>query len=187
MASILLVAAMWAQGRIGVEARVCRGFPCIGPANPGEVAVDLDDVDWHLIELLQADGRLSFTELGRRVSLSGSAVTERVRRLEERGVITGYAASIDTTKLGLPIEALVRARVRSLDTPRFRTAVLPLPQVVAADHVTGDECWILRVLCRDTAELEELVEKVQRYGETTTSLVLSSPLRRRPPARPGSV
>ncbi|MGW3966833.1 Lrp/AsnC family transcriptional regulator [Amycolatopsis sp. NPDC005003] len=146
----------------------------------------LDDVDWRLLELLQADGRLSFSELGRRVALSGSAVTERVRRLEERGVITGYAASIDTTKLGLPIEALVRARVRSLDTPRFRTAVLPLPQVVAADHVTGDECWVLRVLCRSTAELEELVEKVQRYGETNTSLVLSSPLRRRSVARPGS-
>ncbi|MDX3195467.1 Lrp/AsnC family transcriptional regulator [Streptomyces sp. MN03-5084-2B] len=144
----------------------------------------LDDVDWRLLELLQADGRLSFSELGRRVSLSGSAVTERVRRLEERGVITGYAASIDTTKLGLPIEALVRAR--SLDTPRFRTSVLPLPQVVAADHVTGEECWVLRVLCRDTAELEELLEKVQRYGETSTSLVLSSPLKRRPLSQPGS-
>ncbi|MEU0536704.1 Lrp/AsnC family transcriptional regulator [Amycolatopsis tolypomycina] len=146
----------------------------------------LDDVDWRLLELLQQDGRLSFSELGRRISLSGSAVTERVRRLEERGVITGYAASIDTTKLGLPIEALVRARVRSLDTPRFRTAVLPLPQVVAADHVTGEECWVLRVLCRDTAELEALLETVQRYGETSTSLVLSSPLRRRPVGRPGS-
>ena len=147
----------------------------------------LDDVDWRLLELLQADGRLSFSELGRRVSLSGSAVTERVRRLEERGVITGYAASIDTTKLGLPIEALVRARVRSLDTPRFRTSVLPLPQVVAADHVTGEECWVLRVLCRNTAELEELLGKVQRYGETNTSLVLSSPLRRRSVGQPGSV
>lgn len=146
--------------------------------------MDLDDVDWQLLELLQEDGRLSFSELGRRVSLSGSAVTERVRRLEERGVITGYAARVDTAKLGLPIEALVRARVRSLDTPRFRTAVLPLPQVVSADHITGDECWILRVLCRNTGELEALVEKVQRYGETTTSLVLSSPLRSRPAPRP---
>ena len=145
--------------------------------------MDLDDVDWHLLELLQEDGRLSYSELGRRVSLSGSAVTDRVRRLEERGVITGYRATVDTGKLGLPIEVLVRARVRSLDTPRFREAILPLPQVVAADHVTGDECWVLRVLCSSTAELETLVEKVQRYGETTTSLVLSSPLRSRPVGR----
>jgi len=145
--------------------------------------VDLDDIDWHLIELLQSDGRLSYSELGRRVSLSASAVTERVRRLEERGVITGYGASIDTTKLALPIEAIVRARVRSLDGPQFRANILPVPQIVAADHVTGDECWLLRVLCADTRELEELVERVQRYGETTTSLVLSSPLRRRPVVR----
>jgi len=145
--------------------------------------MDLDDVDWHLLELLQADGRLTYSELGRRVALSGSAVTDRVRRLEERGVITGYSASIDTRKLGLPIEAIVRARVRSLDGPRFREAILPLPQVVTADHVTGDECWFLRVLCRDTAELENLVERMQRYGETTTSLVFSSPLRCRPITR----
>ncbi|GAB3737153.1 Lrp/AsnC family transcriptional regulator [Amycolatopsis oliviviridis] len=141
--------------------------------------MNLDDLDWQLLELLQSDGRLTFSELGRRVSLSAPAVTERVRRLEEKGIITGYSASVDLTRLGLPIEAMVRAKVRSLDTPRFREAVLALPQVLDADHVTGDECWLLRVACRDTAELEELVERMQRYGETTTSLVFSSPVRRR--------
>ncbi len=141
--------------------------------------MNLDDLDWQLLELLQSDGRLTFSELGRRVSLSAPAVTERVRRLEEKGVITGYSASVDLTKLGLPIEAIVRAKVRSLDTARFREAVLALPQVLDADHVTGDECWLVRVGCQDTAELEELVERMQRYGETTTSLVFSSPVRRR--------
>ncbi len=141
--------------------------------------MNLDDLDWQLLELLQSDGRLTFSELGRRVSLSAPAVTERVRRLEERGIITGYSASVDLTKLGLPIEAIVRAKVRSLDTARFREAVLALPQVLDADHVTGDECWLVRVACQDTAELEELVERMQRYGETTTSLVFSSPVRRR--------
>ncbi len=141
--------------------------------------MNLDDLDWQLLELLQSEGRLSFSELGRRVSLSAPAVTERVRRLEEKGVITGYSASVDPTKLGLPIEAMVRARVRSLDTPRFRKAILTLPQVLGADHVTGDECWLLRVACRNTRELEELVERMQRYGETTTSLVFSSPVRQR--------
>jgi len=106
-------------------------------------------------------------------------VTERVRRLEAKGVITGYSASIDLTKLGLPIEAIVRAKVRSLDTARFRETILALPQVLDADHVTGDECWLVRMACRNTAELEELAERMQRYGETTTSLVFSSPVRRR--------
>jgi Lrp/AsnC family leucine-responsive transcriptional regulator len=99
-------------------------------------------------------------------------------------VITGYAARVDVTRLGLQIHAVVRARVRSLDSPRFRENILTLPQVVDADHVTGDECWLLRVLCRDTAELEEFVERTQRYGETTTSLIFSSPVRGRPIRRP---
>ncbi|WP_336162133.1 Lrp/AsnC family transcriptional regulator [Amycolatopsis sp. VC5-11] len=141
--------------------------------------MDLDDVDRQLLELLQSDGRLTFSELGRRVSLSAPAVTERVRRLEQRGVITGYAARVDPEKLGRPVQAIVRVRVRSLDGPRFRETILPLPEITDADHVTGDECWQLRVHCRTTAELERFVEQAQRYGETTTSLVFSSPVRGR--------
>ncbi|WP_370542029.1 Lrp/AsnC family transcriptional regulator [Amycolatopsis sp. FDAARGOS 1241] len=146
----------------------------------GNFAGDLDATDWHLLELLQADGRLTYSELGRRVSLSAPAVTERVRRLEQRGIITGYSAQVDATKLGLPIEAVVRVRVRSLDEPRFRSTVLPLPEVTSADHITGDERWLLRVRCRTTGELETFVERAQRYGETTTALVFSSPVVRRP-------
>ncbi|WP_158886482.1 Lrp/AsnC family transcriptional regulator [Amycolatopsis anabasis] len=141
--------------------------------------MDLDDVDWQLLELLQADARMSYSELGRRVSLSAPAATERVRRLEERGIITGYSAQVDAEKLGRPIAAIVRAKVRSLDGTRFRETILALPQVLAADHVTGDECWFLRISCGSTGELESLVERIQRYGETTTSLVFSSPVRRR--------
>lgn len=146
--------------------------------------MDVDDLDWRLVELLQEHGRMSFSELGRRVSLSAPAVTERVRKLEERGVITGFSATVDAAKLGLPIEAIVRVRVRALDGSRFRETILPLTPIVSADHVTGDECWILRVVCPSTAELEAFVERAQRYGETTTSLVFSSPVRHRPITQP---
>lgn len=142
--------------------------------------MDVDDLDWRLLELLQEHGRMSFSELGRQVSLSAPAVTERVRKLEERGVITGYSATVDVAKLGLPIEAIVRVRVRALDGLRFRETILPHASIVSADHVTGDECWILRVACPSTAALETFVERAQRYGETTTSLVFSSPVRHRP-------
>ncbi|HEX7302783.1 Lrp/AsnC family transcriptional regulator [Lentzea sp.] len=142
--------------------------------------MDLDEVDWKILSLLQSDGRMSFTALGRVVSLSAPAVTERVRRLESLGVITGFTAVVSPAKLGLPIESIVRVRVRSLDTPRFRSQVLVLPQVLDADHVTGDDCWLLRVVCRSMGELEELVEVMQRYGDTTTSLVFSSHVRDRP-------
>jgi len=137
-------------------------------------------VDWKILSLLQADGRMSFTALGREVSLSAPAVTERVRRLESLGVITGFVAVVSPSRLGLPIESIVRVRVRSLDTPRFRDTVLSLPQILDADHVTGDDCWLLRVVCRSMVELEELVEVMQRYGDTTTSLVFSSHVRNRP-------
>ncbi|USX49039.1 Lrp/AsnC family transcriptional regulator [Lentzea sp. HUAS12] len=142
--------------------------------------MELDAVDWKILSLLQEDGRMSFTALGREVSLSAPAVTERVRRLEALGVITGFTAVVSPGRLGLPIESIVRVRVRSLDTPRFRTQVLVLPQVLDADHVTGDDCWLLRVVCRSMVELEELVEVMQRYGDTTTSLVFSSHVRNRP-------
>ncbi len=145
--------------------------------------MELDDLDWKLLELLQRDGRMTFTELAKRVSLSAPATTERVRRLEQAGIVTGYVAVVDTHRLGLPIEAIVRVRVRSLDTPRFRERVVTLAQVRDADHVTGDDCWLLRVVCRSMVELEEFVEQAQRYGDTTTSLVFSSHARNRPVTR----
>ncbi|MBW4720561.1 Lrp/AsnC family transcriptional regulator [Saccharothrix obliqua] len=145
--------------------------------------MELDDVDWQLLDLLQRDGRMTFAELAKRVSLSAPATTERVRRLEQAGVITGYAAVVAPHRLGLPIEAIVRVRVRSLDTPRFRERVVTAPQVLDADHVTGDDCWLLRVVCRTMAGLEEFVELAQRYGDTTTSLVFSSAARNRPVTR----
>lgn len=141
--------------------------------------MELDELDWRLVELLQGDARMSFSELGRRVSLSSTAVAERVRKLEARGVIIGYQALIDPARLGLPIEAIVRVTLRSLDGPHFREHILPLPQVASADHVTGDESWVLRVRCASTTELEEFVEHVHQHGETSTSLVFSSPLRNR--------
>ena len=122
---------------------------------------------------------MTFTELARRVSLSAPAATERVRRLEQAGVITGFRAVVDPRRLGLPIEAMVRVKVRSLDTPRFRERIVVLPEVLDADHVTGDDCWLLRVVCRSTGDLEAFVEQAQRYGDTTTSLVFSSPVRNR--------
>ncbi|GLZ30736.1 AsnC family transcriptional regulator [Lentzea sp. NBRC 105346] len=149
-------------------------------ASAYDSTVELDDLDWKILAFLQEDGRMTFTELAKRISLSAPAATERVRRLESLGVITGYAAVVDPQRLGLPIESIVRVRVRSLDTPRFRSHILALPQIRDADHVTGDDCWLLRVVCRSMVELEQLVEEAQRYGDTTTSLVFSSAVRNRP-------
>lgn len=141
----------------------------------------LDDLDWQILGELQVDGRVSFSELGRRVALSAPAVTERVRRLEAAGVITGYQAVVSPAAVGLPIESVVRVRDNS---GRVGTAMAARPEVLEAMHVTGEDCWVVRLVVPDMARLEHLVEELGRFGPTTTSMVFSAPLRHRPVSRP---
>jgi Lrp/AsnC family leucine-responsive transcriptional regulator len=146
-------------------------------------AAGLDDTDWAILDELQRDGRIPFSELGRRVALSAPAVTERVRRLEQAGVITGYRAVVDPAALGAGIEAIVRVRVPHGSTERFRHHVVGRPEVLHCDHVTGDDCMVARVRTTSMARLEEIVGAVGTFGATTTTLVFSSEVRDRPLAR----
>lgn len=123
-------------------------------------AETLDDVDWRLLEALQSDGRASYADLGRLVGLSPSAVTERVRRLEESGVITGYAAEVDPEKLGLTIMALVRVRYPSGNYRPFRDLLATTPEVGEAHHVTGEDCFVLTVRARSMRHLEEVSGRI---------------------------
>lgn len=136
----------------------------------------LDDLDWSILAELQADGRIAFSELGRRVALSAPAVTERVRRLEAAGVVTGYRAVVDPVAVGYAIEAIVRVRD---DTNRIGSRLGDLVEVLEAVHVTGEDCWVVRVIAPDMARLEELVGELGSFGPTTTSLVFSAPVRGR--------
>lgn len=138
-----------------------------------------DATDWRILDALQSQGRASFTELARTVSMSASAVTERVRRLEEAGVITGYAAVIDPDRLGLPILAFVRLRYPNGNYKPFHDLIASTPEVLEAHHVTGDDCFVLKVATRSMKHLEEVSGKVGTLGAVTTSVVYSSPLPRR--------
>src|SRR5919201_1488018 len=106
---------------------------------------NLDDVDWKLVEALQEDGRMSFAELGRRVSLSPPAVAERVRRLELAGVITGYQATLDLSKLGLGMQAWVRVMATGPDCGALGGVLRSMPEVLEASRVTGTDSHIVRV------------------------------------------
>jgi len=141
-----------------------------------------DDLDWDILDHLQEDGRMAFSELARRVSLSPPAVTERVRRLEQAGVITGYRAVVAPAAVGLPIEAVVRVRD---NTARIGKALGDIGEVLEAMHVTGEDCWVLRVVATDMVALEALVGRLAAFGGTTTSLVFSAPIRHRAVSRPG--
>ncbi|MFF5784940.1 Lrp/AsnC family transcriptional regulator [Streptomyces sp. NPDC012693] len=138
-----------------------------------------DATDWRILDALQSEGRASFAELARTVSMSPSAVTERVRRLEEAGVITGYTAIVDQDRLGLPILAFVRLRYPHGNYKPFHDLLGTTPEILEAHHVTGDDCFVLKVAARSMRNLEEITGKISTLGAVTTSVVYSSPLPRR--------
>ena len=140
----------------------------------------LDATDWRILEALQADGRASYADLARTVAMSPSAVAERVRRLEEAGVITGYSALIDPERLGLTIMAFVRLRYPTNNYKPFHALIDSTSEVVEAHHVTGEDCFVLKVLARSMRHLEEVTGRISTLGPVTTTIVYSSPLTRRP-------
>ncbi|MEF9881560.1 Lrp/AsnC family transcriptional regulator [Streptomyces sp. P9-A4] len=138
-----------------------------------------DATDWRILEALQSEGRASFADLARTVSMSPSAVTERVRRLEDAGVIAGYTAIVDQDRLGLPILSFVRLRYPHGNYKPFHDLIDTTPEVLEAHHVTGDDCFVLKVAARSMRHLEEITGKIATLGAVTTSVVYSSPLPRR--------
>ncbi|MEU4351030.1 Lrp/AsnC family transcriptional regulator [Streptomyces sp. NPDC023838] len=138
-----------------------------------------DATDWRILDALQQDGRANFAELARAVAMSPSAVTERVRRLEEAGVISGYTAVVDQERLGRGILAFVRLRYPNGNYKPFHDLLEATPEIMEAHHVTGDDCFVIKVGARSMSHLEEISGKIGALGSVTTSVVYSSPLPRR--------
>jgi Lrp/AsnC family transcriptional regulator, leucine-responsive regulatory protein len=139
-----------------------------------------DETNRRLLAELQEDARLSLAELGRRVGLSPPAVAERIGRLEQQGTLRGYHAEVDPRALGLTLSAIIRVRpapgqLRSVAELAQRT-----PEVVECLRVTGDDCFVMTAYVRDVEHLEELIDTFTPHGQTTTSIMQSSPVPRRP-------
>jgi Lrp/AsnC family transcriptional regulator, leucine-responsive regulatory protein len=143
--------------------------------------IELDPISWRLIESLQHNARQSFAELGRRVGLSTPAVAERIHRLEDAGVITGYHASLDLSKLGTPIHVLVRLTIPGGDQQVSRTVAVikELPEIGRCHRITGDESFIIEANVVSIRHLEALIDRLSALGATSTSTILSSPVERR--------
>lgn len=139
----------------------------------------IDATDWKLMHLLERDARTSFAELGRKLRLSPPAVAERMKRLEERGIIRAYRADLDLTALGRPLHVYLRVVVQPGDYPRFRKKTETLDAVFECHHVTGTESFILRAAVQSVPMLEELIQQLTAFGPTTTSVILSTSLDRR--------
>ncbi|MDE3202370.1 MAG: Lrp/AsnC family transcriptional regulator [Acidobacteriota bacterium] len=143
--------------------------------------VDLDPIAWKILEALQHNARLSFAELGRKVGLSTPATAERVHRLEEAGVITGYHAALNITKLGMPIHVLVHLTIHGGDIQvnRTVTAVKELTEISRCHRITGAESFVIEADVVSIRHLEVLIDKLSALGATATSTILSSPVKRR--------
>ena len=139
----------------------------------------LDETGWRILDALQANARIPFSELGRQVGLSAPAVAERVRRMEDSGVIAGYRVELDLPKLGFPIVAIIRVAAPEEKCPRLKTLADSLAEVLECHHVTGADAFVLKVAASSVKHLESVIEAIARHGGTpATAVVLSSPVDR---------
>src|SRR3954463_10426922 len=135
-----------------------------------------DAIDREILEELQRDGRLTIAELGRRIGLSPAAAGERVRRLEDTGVITGYRALVAPRALGYGLSAIIRVRPAPRQLPKVAELARRTSEVVECHRVTGEDCFFLTAHVRDVQHLEEVIDGFALHGQTTTSVVQSSPV-----------
>ena len=143
---------------------------------PTNSRLELDLTDHAIIAHLQADGRASVAQLARLINLSASATADRLRRLTEGGVITGYSITVDPEALGYTVTAFVRLAYPSGNYTPFHDLVDALPEVIEAHHVTGADCFIIKVLARSMRDLERITGRLATLGGITTSVVYSSPM-----------
>ena len=136
----------------------------------------MDKFDWKLISLLQRNGRMTYTDLGREVLLSVPTVTERLKRLEEAGVIEGYVARVNPVAAGYAVSAMVGITVQQPAKAKFLKMLETVPEVLECHHVTGADSYLIRLVALNMSDLERLIERINLYGETRTSIVMSTPL-----------
>ncbi len=142
---------------------------------------DIDPVDAKILRALARDARTSTAELSRAVGLSAPSVSERVKRLEESGVIGGYSVKINAAALGLPLAAWLRIRPIPGQLQKVAEILKALPEIVECDRVTGEDCFIARAHLRSVGDLEALIDQIIPYAMTNTSIIQSSPVERRLP------
>jgi Lrp/AsnC family leucine-responsive transcriptional regulator len=144
-------------------------------------SLELDTIAWRILEALQQNARQTYAEIGRQVGLSTPAVAERVHRLEEAGVITGYHVALNIAKLGVPIRVLVRLTIPGgdLQVTRSVASIKEMPEISRCHRVTGDESFVIEANVVSIRHMEVLIDKLSALGATSTSTVLSSPVQQR--------
>lgn len=142
---------------------------------------DIDAVDRRVLEILSTQGRLSMRELARQIGFSAPSTSERVKRLEDEGVIEGYSAEINPKAMGLALSVYIRLRPMPGEVARVAKLLAASPEIVESDRVTGDDCFVAKAHLRDVDELETLIDRFLPYANTNTAVIQSSPVKRRRP------
>lgn len=136
-----------------------------------------DDLDWKILEVLQQNSRTPYAVIGREIGLSASAVAERIQRLEDSGVIEGYATTINLKKAGLPLSAYISIQVQKTNHATFVSYIKEFPEVIQCSRVTGKDCLIMKCALKDSSHLANVIDRLAVYGDPTTLVVLSEVIR----------
>ncbi|WP_026186593.1 Lrp/AsnC family transcriptional regulator [Ensifer sp. BR816] len=141
----------------------------------------LDELDRRILEILAANARVSLKELALEAGLSSPSAAERLRKLEERGVINGFTVSVNPARLGYPLQAVVRVRPMPGMLHIVEKLIQETPEIVECDKITGDDCFVAKLLVRDMGELDTILDRIAEKAQTNTSIVKSTPVKRRLP------
>jgi Lrp/AsnC family leucine-responsive transcriptional regulator len=144
----------------------------------------IDAVDARLLTMLAGNARMTVADLARQVSMSSPSVADRLRRLEDAGVVRGYTVDIDPVALGYTMQAIVRIRPLPGQLRRVEQLLAEIPEFVECDKVTGEDCFVARVMLRTIGHLDGVLDRVTEYAETNTAIIKAATIKRRlPPLR----
>jgi len=144
-------------------------------------AIGLDETDQRMLEALARNARISLKELAEAAGLSSPSAAERLRRLEERGVISAFTVDIAPEAIGYPLQAIVRIRPLPGQLHVVERIIQDTPEFIECDKVTGDDCFIGRLVVRSMGELDGILDKITERAETNTSMIKATPVKRRLP------
>lgn len=147
----------------------------------------LDSIDYKILQHFESNGRISASDLAQIVGMSAPSITERIRRLENRGVIQNFTVNLDVFSLGYNLEAIVRIKPRPGELQKVEQMIIDQPRFTSCDRVTGNDCFIARLALKSVQELEELLDPLHDKAETNTSIIQSSPIKNRNPIHPKSI
>lgn len=144
----------------------------------------VDDIDQQMLRILLQDSRVSLKDLAQQVGLSSPSVAERLRRLDERGVIRAFTIEIDPQALGYQLQAIVRIRPMPGKLLIVQKLIAKIPEIGECDKITGDDCFVARLFVQSIEQLDQILDRISDKAETNTAIVKAQPVRRRPPPFP---